>query len=245
MAYFKNNMGIKIGSKDELSEHFDNLDQSVAHESEELSHKENSKSSIVIQNAELKEKLAARIWGELKKGHVDSLGELYDLYIDELYAYGMEKKHNKTLVMDAIHDLFVDLYKYRTNIVTPSNVKYYLLRSLKRKIFKKPLFRKHVNLKEPFLETKKDETSLTYEEQIIEAEYSKEKKDKLKAALVFLTKRQQKALHLRYTENRPYDEIAETLNISIPTSRTLVYRALSALKKHCLPLTLLIVKILF
>lgn len=84
-------MAIKVGSKDELSQHFDNLDQSGTHELEELSHKENSKSSIVIQNAELKEKLAARIWGELKEGDVDSLGELYDLYIDELYAYGMEK----------------------------------------------------------------------------------------------------------------------------------------------------------
>ncbi|SHG42806.1 RNA polymerase sigma factor, sigma-70 family [Salegentibacter echinorum] len=237
-------MAIRITSKDEFNGHFDRLDQSEKHETAELSHKENSKSSIVWQNAELKEKLAARIWGELKGGNVESLGELYDLYIEELYAYGMEKNQNKNKVMDAIHDLFVDLYKYRTNIVAPSNVKYYLLRSLKRKIFKKALFKRHVKLKEHFLETKNDETSLTCEEQIIEAEYSKEKKDKLKAALVFLTKRQQKAIHLRYTENRPYDEIAETMNISIATSRTLVYRALSALRKHCLPFTLLIFKIL-
>lgn len=193
----------------------------------------------------LPEEVAKVCWQGIKNGNMDALGQLYDLYVDELFLYGMEKVQDKIRVMDAIHDLFVDLYKYRNSIFSPSNVKYYLLRSLKRKVYRKQSSKKCINLQDSFFEKKTVATELSYEEKIIEGEYSKEKKDKLKLALTFLTKRQQKALHLRFTENKPYNEIANTMNVSIATSRTLVYRALLVLKKHCVSLFLIVSGIFF
>lgn len=219
-------------------------EQSLASKySPEIASNKNADASFV--NSETEEELAKAFWKKIKKGDMDALGQLYDLYIDELFSYGMEKVHNKTRVMDAIHDLFVDLYKYRSSITIPTNVKYYLLRSLKRKVYRKQASKKCIDLQDAFLETKQPNAELNCEEKIIEGEYSKEKKDKLKSALTFLTKRQQKALHLRYTENRPYTEIADTMNISIATSRTVVYRALLVLKKHCVSLVLIISSIFF
>lgn len=183
-------------------------------------------------NSDTKKEMAIEAWRGIKKGDMDSLGALYDIYIDELYSYGMGKDHNKARVKDAIHDLFVDIYKYRSGISLPVSVKFYLFKSLERKIYQKQSSEKHLDYKDHLLENPNSSTELTCEEEIIRAEYSNEKKEKLKSALSYLTKRQQQALHLRFTEDRPYSEIAEAMNISIETSRTVVYRALTVLRKH-------------
>lgn len=188
--------------------------------------------------SDLEEVLDKRIWKRLKKGDLDALGELYDLYVDELFSYGMGQVSNKTRVMDGIHDLFVDLYKYRSNLSVPINVKYYLLKSLKRKIYRKQSATKSINI-EDFLETRSFDPALSREEEIINAERADERKGKLKTALTLLTKRQQKALYLRYTENMEYHEIAESMNISMASSRTLVYRAILVLRKHCVSLVVM------
>lgn len=196
-------------------------------------------------DSKAEEEKAKIIWKRLKKGDMDALGELYDLYTDELFSYGMEKVHNKTLVMDSIHDLFVNLYKYRSKIAVPSNVKYYLLKSLKREVFRKQTSKKHINLEASFLENKKFNTGLSYEEELIETEQLNEKRNKLKTVFKFLTKRQQKVMQLKFTENRSYSEIAETMNISTATSRTLVYRALTVLRKHFVSLVLIAIHIFY
>ena len=64
------------------------------------------------------------------------MGDLYDIYVDELFAYGMQFSSDKSQVMDAIHDLFLNLYKYRKTIAVTDNVTYYLFRSLKNNILK-------------------------------------------------------------------------------------------------------------
>lgn len=195
--------------------------------------------------ASVKEEALAQVtWEKLKQGDLDALGELYDLYVDELYGYGMGKVPNKTRVMDSIHDLFVDLYKYRLNLSTPANVKFYLLKSLRRKIYRKQSSGQQINL-EDSLENRKIGSFASYEEELIQTEHASERDDKLKLALSFLTLRQQKALHLKFTENLPYSEIAAAMDISIATSRTLVYRALSVLRKHCGPLILFTFKLFF
>lgn len=81
-------------------------------------------------------KIAIRFWEELQLGNKESLGGLYDLFADDLYAYGTQFASDKSCIMDAIHDLFLDLYKYRKNLAATDNVKYYLLRSLKNKLIK-------------------------------------------------------------------------------------------------------------
>jgi len=234
--------------KEEVDDHFNKYLIGFNRKNNNDARSRDSKDSPEIisnVNSEASEKLAEEFWKKIKKGNMDALGQLYDLYVDELFFYGMEKVNNKTRVMDAIHDLFVDLYKYRSNITTPTNVKYYLLKSLKRKVYRKQSSKKCIDLEDSFFETKQPEAELSCEEKIIEGEYTNEKREKLKSALTLLTKKQQKALHLRYTENRPYNEIADTMNISIATSRTLVYRALSVLKKHCISLLLTISGIFF
>ena len=75
------------------------------------------------------------LWYKIKRGEIAALGELYDVYIDTLFPYGVSMSSDKVLVMDSIHDLFLDLYKYREKLADCPQVKFYLLKSLKRKNF--------------------------------------------------------------------------------------------------------------
>jgi RNA polymerase sigma-70 factor (ECF subfamily) len=167
-------------------------------------------------------------WTKLKDGNVDALGKLYDMYIDELFCYGMQLCKDKSYVMDCIHDLFLNLYKYRKNLATTDNVKYYLLRSLKNQILKQPK-NKIAILDE---QTHHNNHSNSIEEQIITSEISNERAHKLSNAINFLSKKQRKALFLRFTEERSYEEIAEMMDVSIQTSRTIIYRAIKVLRKN-------------
>ncbi len=182
------------------------------------------------------------LWEKLKAGNVDSLGKIYDNYIDILFSYGIQFSNNKEHVMDCIHDLFLDLYKYRKNLTSTDNVKYYLLSSLKRKIYKNNaahLLKTPLNNR--FQQKNYTESNETV---LISEEIEQEKKYKLAKAIHFLTKKQKKAILLRFNEEKTYQEISEIMNVSIQTSRTIVYRGIKVLRKQLL-FSLIFLKITF
>jgi RNA polymerase sigma-70 factor (ECF subfamily) len=69
------------------------------------------------------------------------------------------------------------------------------------------------------------------EDEIIETEFINERNYKLSTAINSLSKKQRKGLFLRFTEERDYEAVAQIMNVSVQTSRTLVYRAIKALRK--------------
>ena len=170
------------------------------------------------------------LWAKLKDGDVHAMGDLYDLYVDELFAYGMQFSADKSHVMDAIHDLFLNLYKYRKTLAATDNVTFYLFRALKNNILKiENRNRSFV----PFVyhqEQKSMDSSI--EERICAEEFENEREYKLAKAITKLSKKQRKALFLRYTEERSYEDVAAIMNVSIQTSRTIIYRAIKTLRKQ-------------
>jgi len=174
------------------------------------------------------------LWAQLKDGDIDALGGLYDLFIDELFSYGVQFCADKTVVMDSIHDVFLNLYKYRKNLANTDQVKYYLFRSLKNQIISSL---KGELLDQAFMfndDVYINKYSNSIEEEIIETEFNNEQTYKLSKAINSLSKKQRKGLFLRFTEERDYEEIAQIMNVSVQTSRTLVYRAIKTLRKNML-----------
>jgi RNA polymerase sigma factor (sigma-70 family) len=185
---------------------------------------------VVVQNSEL------TIWKNLKNGEETALGELYNLYVDILFSFGIQNSKDRGYVMDCIHDLFVDLYKYRKSLSMTDNVKYYLFRSLKRKINKK-YNRKTILVSEDFqysINTTQENYTKSYEEEIIKSERTAEKHAKLENALCTLTEKQRKGLFLRYNQEKTYEEISLIMGVSIGSARTTTYRAIKALRKYSL-----------
>jgi RNA polymerase sigma factor (sigma-70 family) len=69
------------------------------------------------------------------------------------------------------------------------------------------------------------------EDEIIADETKKEHFRELAEGMKKLTKKQQEALSLKFEHNLSYPEIADTLNISVESTRTMIYRALKELRK--------------
>jgi RNA polymerase sigma factor (sigma-70 family) len=170
------------------------------------------------------------LWRKLKEGDVQAMGDLYDLYADELFAYGLQFSSDKGLVMDAIHDVFLNIYKYRKTIAETDNVTFYLFGCLKNNILKKATKGRSLVAFSQDDQVKHDEPSM--EERICAQEFENERAYKLAKAITRLSKKQRKALSLRFTEEHSYEDIAVIMNVSVQTSRTIIYRAIKTLRRQ-------------
>lgn len=169
------------------------------------------------------------LWSQIKKGDVNAYHELYDRYIDSLFTFGINYTNDEALVQDAIHDVFVDLYRYRKSLADEVIVKSYLFKSIQRDIFKKLKSQTKVVRLDTVAEgTYKTDSA---EDELISSETTLTNHVNLALALTSLTKKQRQALHLRFTEDQSYDEISSTLEITLESCRTLIYRALKELRK--------------
>ncbi len=170
------------------------------------------------------------MWAKLKDGDVHAMGNLYDIYVDELFAYGMQFSKDKSHVMDAIHDLFLNLFKYRKSLAETDNVTFYLFRSLKNNILK---IENKNRVFVPFLHDENENSGeASIEERICAEEFQNKREYRLAKAITKLSKKQRKALFLRYTEERSYEDVAVIMNVSVQTSRTIIYRAVKTLRKQ-------------
>lgn len=174
------------------------------------------------------------IWIRIKGGDNSALGDLYDIYIDELFTYGMYHAQDRSYIMDCIHDLFLDLHKYRKTLSDIDNVKYYLFKSLKRKINKKYRGNNIINPNDFDLSISKEvlekNQTKSFEEEIISSECALERTENVSRAMKELTEKQRKCLCLRFNDERTYEEISEILGIKVQTARTSVYRAIKILR---------------
>lgn len=170
------------------------------------------------------------LWSKIKKGDALAYHELYDRHADALFSFGMQYTNDEALVQDAIHDVFVELYRYRKTLAEEVVVKSYLIRSVQRDIFKKLKSQTKVVRLDSISENNYRTDSA--EEDLISNETILIRNSNLAFALTSLTQKQRYALQLKFTEDQSYDEISSILGISLESCRTLIYRALKELRKQ-------------
>ncbi|MCF2487053.1 RNA polymerase sigma factor [Dyadobacter sp. CY347] len=172
------------------------------------------------------------LWERFISGSSSAFSELYDAYTDILYKFGMRYTDDSELVKDCIHDLFIDLHTYRGNLAKQVNVKFYLLKSFRRKIH--AAHRKSSLLN--FNRWNSDDTfgvnafAFSIEHEMIVDEKQREMLDHLAIEINQLPERQREILYLRFNQDLEYEEIASMMQISVPTCRTFIYRALKQLR---------------
>lgn len=186
--------------------------------------------------------IAIKSWESLRMGNMEPLGILYDLFVDDLYAYGTQFTSDKSIIMDAIHDLFLDVYKYRKNLAATDNVKFYLLKSLKNKLVKKKQS-KVIAIGNHILSEEKN-SILSHEEEIVKKEHILSRSQKVTNAISKLSDIQKKVLFLRYTQEKSYKDVADIMGVSVESTRTSIYRAIKSLRSK-LTLILLITSLTF
>lgn len=171
------------------------------------------------------------LWKSFKAGDDKAFYDLYDQHSDALFGFGMQFCNDVDFVKDCIHDLFLDLYNYRTRLADTSSIRFYLFRSLRRKIYKQQLKKSSQLSFDDTENSLKNSVSPSSEEKLINTEIEQENLAKLKKALRKLTNQQRRILFLKFEEDLTYEEIASILDISIESARTNVYRALKSLRK--------------
>lgn len=185
------------------------------------------------------------LWQAVREGSETAFEVLYRRYFQVLFSYGKRIHPDEDAVNDAVQDLFVDIWRSRHSLNQAQSVKFYLIRSLRRKIHRslKPDSlhgEEWENVQETVLPIEPSSESLfTHEEDtLIQSE-------KLNTWLSQLPPRQNEALLLRYYHNFEYSEIANLLHIKEQTARNLVQKALQILRKLAILLIFIVVQIIF
>ncbi|MGX5858643.1 RNA polymerase sigma factor [Dyadobacter jiangsuensis] len=171
------------------------------------------------------------LWELFTSGSQTAFGRLYDKYADILYAFGLRYTSDKDMVKDCIQDLFIDLLHYRDELAKNVNVRFYLLKSFKRKLHTASKKAAIFSLNEWDLDDKVvSRFSFSAEQDTVSDERQREMLQALAVEINKLPERQKEILYLKFTHNLDYEEIASMMQISVPTCRTFVYRAIKELR---------------
>ncbi|GAB3921244.1 RNA polymerase sigma factor [Larkinella terrae] len=178
-------------------------------------------------------------WNRFRNGEEVAFSWLYQRYVRVLYSYGMKINRDSNLVEDAIHDMFTDLWRTRSQLAEAESVRFYLFRSLRRKIHRS--LRPEVENSQPFnAETEHWQPTLaSVEANMISDEEIALQSARLKSWLTYLPARQYEALILRYYQEFSYAEIAAIMNISEQGARNMIQKALHTLRRLALTICLL------
>ncbi len=170
------------------------------------------------------------IWLNIQRGNQDAFEVLYNRFFKSLYNYGRKVCSNKIIVEDAIHDLFLDLWRYRANLSSTTSIQFYLYRALRRRIVKN----ENKDIESSLFDFQLDDLliskSFSHEESMIEKEQTHEQNTKLKKHLNNLSPRQYESLILRFYDELSYEEIGALLEVNEQSARNLVQRGLEQLR---------------
>ncbi len=187
-----------------------------------------------------------QLWQAVRTGDEEAFERLYRQYFRDLFHYGRQFLRDEEAVNDAIQDLFVDLWRNRRSLGPARSVKFYLMISLRRKIYRtvhhNPEF--ITDSWEKFPEAMLP-VQPSAEAFFLAREAGTLQTEKLNAWLEQLPPRQREALVLRFYHDLEYAEIATLLDIKEQTSRNLVQKALRTLRKFSILLVFIMLGIVF
>jgi RNA polymerase sigma factor (sigma-70 family) len=173
-----------------------------------------------------------RYWNALRGGDRSALAWLYEHYLKLLYNYGRKMGVENDALEDALHDLFVDLWRFRQNLSPIISVRFYLYRSLRRKVLRNGTRKKYFTHQGLIIEDTLEMMAPSFEHDMVEAEISDERVHLMKKLLNDLSPRQYEALVLRFYDDLSFEEIASILDMNEQSARNLVQRGLLQLKQY-------------
>ena len=170
------------------------------------------------------------LWEAFKQGNNSAFILIYERFFDSLYCYGTRINRNEKLVKDAIHDVFFDLKRKSGSLGSTDSIKFYLFKSLKRRMFRE--LKKWENLKEELVQSERFEITFSHEETLIAQQIDHEKNKMINDAIKKLSPRKREAIYYVYFEGMSYQQVAELMDLQDSKSaRDLTYKALKYLRE--------------
>lgn len=170
-----------------------------------------------------------QIWQRFVEGDKSAFEYLVQTYYTALFDYGMKFTSDREMVKDHIHDLFTTLWDRRKHLSQVDQIKPYLLKSIRNRLFKS--YRRAEVLLDIDNYQEQVFQDDTMEMQIISEESVIERERKITFILGQLTRRQREIIHLKFYEDLSNEEIADILLISRGAVANLLYQTLKLVKE--------------
>lgn len=169
------------------------------------------------------------LWKAFKLGDEIAFEEIYQRYFKVLSSYGYRIIADKLLLEDAIHDLFLELWRRKEFLKEVDNVKFYLFKALRNQINR--------NTRNDIFEDSEDINdfldhlvNISSEQEAIEKESGNLQITAISKALGNLSKRQREVIHLRFYHGLSLDEIAQLMGLPKQVISNLQYKSFAVLK---------------
>jgi RNA polymerase sigma factor (sigma-70 family) len=164
-------------------------------------------------------------WSLFLQGDKHAFSEIFLACHDNLYRYGMKLTRDPELTNDCIQNLFLKLWKNRSNLKPVEDLNPYLFKSLRHHIIDM------LELQRETLPIDQDIEELlmveyTAEDFMISRQAEKDTQEKIIRLLNQLTPRQRHAIYLRYFEEMEFETIAQILDMRVQSVRNLISRGL-------------------
>jgi RNA polymerase sigma-70 factor (ECF subfamily) len=170
-------------------------------------------------------------WCRFKNGDARALEAIYKANIQSLINYGEKINPDLDLVKDTIQDLFIELWRNRQQLSDIVQVKFYLFRALRNKLYRVTSHQSFVSEGEMQLSTENLQAEYVELSIISREEESRIRRDMIQL-LRNLPQRQREAIYLRFYHNLPYEAIASMMDMNYQSTLNLVQRALNSLRKN-------------
>lgn len=169
-------------------------------------------------------------WHQFVSGDNDSYSWIYNTYVQVLYQYGHRFSSNSEIIKDCIQEVFTSLYKNREHLITPDNIKVYLLVSLKncliRTLYKESIYDRELPENIWFY------LEPTVEDEFIDNEQYVHQQKKIKEILELLTPRQKEIIYYRYIQELSMDEICMLMDLNYQSAQNLIQRSLKKIRTN-------------
>ncbi|MEM9832686.1 MAG: sigma-70 family RNA polymerase sigma factor [Bacteroidota bacterium] len=170
-----------------------------------------------------------QLWDRLREGQQSAYLTIYEQYSEILYQYGAKFTSDRELLLDCLHDLFLDLWDRRQHLGPTDSIRFYLFRALRRRIARAtsrtiidPEVIDVMNVDSPEFQWMIEETA-------------DERRYHLQRTIASLPERQREVIYLRFYSNFTFEEIAGIMKIDLRSAYNLTYKALGKLRASLSP----------
>lgn len=164
---------------------------------------------------------------QLASGSKEAFSKVYKDFSERLFKYGYHLVNEKSVVEDAIHDVFVALWTNRQQLLKIQSLRAYLLSSVRHAILRKVTTERRNLLK----------NNQWVSENLLFGNKSRfeEEEEKIKAvrnAVNLLTDKQREIIYLRFYQELSYSDISNLLEIDLQHAYNMASKAYAFLKDH-------------
>ena len=184
------------------------------------------------------------IWSRFRSGDPQAFQSLYKRYFKVLSTYGYRLSPDRQLLEDAIHDVFMDLWRRRAFLSHVDNIRFYLFRALRNKMIrneKNNVFEQAEDI-DRFLDYL---VTLSAEQHLVDDEHAVARTQKIQSAIHQLSERQREVINLRFYNGMGLEEISQLMGLSKQCVSNLLYKSYAVLRARLKEFSILFVLITY